>query len=195
MKLAVFVGLIFLAVVVAGNVFEPKTLNGENGVVLDKCWFLSAEDMNKVDRRIIDERQRREDLGYPSEIPIADALHIFNEEQRCLSSFEKDLTEDEVLSALSVSFDYGNLENWKHQKDIVRRIITTRTFPKGSLLVNEGGGIYQSPIEGSRGQIKVKGQRVYLFMNLSETSRYSPMNSEQIFLIKKTFYGVEQFER
>lgn len=168
---------------------EEKTLELKDS---GKCWFHSSEQSEATDYWTIRERQNRETYGYPEDLPISDALRIFNEEQRCSPNFGPDLTEDEILSALAVSFDYTSRENWSHQIGIFRKILKTRTLPKGSLLVNEGCCIYQSPMEDNRGEIRVKGQRIYLFLLLNENPRMSNLlEKHQIFLIKKTFYGLE----
>ncbi len=158
----------------------------------NNCWFLSSRGMDSVGKAVLEERQNREDLGYPSDLPISEALGIYNREQKCWSNPGPDLTEDELLSALAIPLDYGSESNWPIQGDIIRKILVSHKLPKGSLLLSEGAGTYQSPIGGSK-EIKVKGQRIYLLLNLHENSRYSSTSfaKEQIILIKKTLFGLE----
>lgn len=187
----VLVGIFGVSPIASIGVPKNNTETME-GVDDNKCWFLTSKGHDTVSTKIMEARQNREIFGYPNDLPISEALRIFNEEQKCSKNFISELTEDEILSAVALPLDYGSESNWPFQKDILRSVLVTRKLPKGSLLVNEGGGIYQSQITGSNGEITVKGQRIYLFLHLHENPRASQeLKDEQIFLIKKALFGVE----
>ncbi len=170
---------------------EDDSMKNKTEVSKDPCWFLSSK-ADSVEISKVLERQEREMYGYPTDIALEKALEVFNQEQKCIYNKDietaPDLTEDEILSALAFSPDYTNRTVWKNQIEVFRYISTEKKLPKGSLLVREGGGTYNLTPEE---EIKVKGQRIYLFMRLDKNPRYEPIEPEQIILIKKTFYGLE----
>lgn len=155
------------------------------------CWYLSGEGYDSVDQ--MHERQEREMYDYSSDISLSEALKIFNAEQRCVKEFSfPDLTEDEIISAIIVSPDYTSRDEWTAQSDELRFIFEKRRLPKGSLLVSEGAGTYNSTfLKSSTQLIKVNGQRIYLLFGLDKNNRMEPLKREQIFLIKKTLFGLE----
>ena len=71
---------------------------------------------------MIEERQDRDMHGYPTEIPLREAIRAFNEEKQCvkkLASFPP-LTEDELIAAIVAGPDSGKQgEIWRAQKDAV----------------------------------------------------------------------------
>jgi hypothetical protein len=197
LSLTVFVAL-FLSVL---SVLVISS-NSENKVLLKKeearepCWFMNSDGFNTTASSVVKERQDRETFGYPSDISLTEALAIFNQEQKCISKNDNsmpDMTEDELISAISVSPDYPSQNVWKLQKQSLQYILREKKLPKGALLVNEGG-VYSSTLGSSiNDEIRVKGQRIYLFFDLDKNPRTSEaLKQEQTFLLKKTLFGLER---
>jgi hypothetical protein len=158
----------------------------------DPCWFKSPEGFSRVDHRVIEERQEREEFGYPDRIPLSQAIEVLNKEQACIQNLEegaKVLNEDEFLAALAAPPDYSTEARHKEWQPVLLEVLRTRTLPKGALLVGEGKGTFQSPIEEITGkEISLEGQRIYLFLGLDRQPR-SNMTDNQVFLVKKALFG------
>lgn len=200
MKNSIWIGLGLLFLIAVGLGLSSATLSaGETAEgaaprvdSADNCWFRDAKGFDKVSKAVIEKRQAREIYGYPEEISIAEALKIYNQEQSCSPDFRSELTEDEILSSLAIPIDYGREDSWKLQREVFRKVLLTRTLPKGSLLVNEGAGIYRSPVGGESDEISIKGERIYLFLGLDRNPREANLlTQDQIVLIKKSVFGLK----
>lgn len=53
----------------------------------DPCWFMSLK-YESISFDMIEKRQNREMYGYPTEIPIREAIRIFNEETQCKAPYK-----------------------------------------------------------------------------------------------------------
>ena len=117
---------------------------------------------------------------------MTEAVKIFNAEQKCHSQTADPLTEDEVIASILAGPDYGSSDVIDHQYDDLVRIATEKRLPKGALFVFEG----DSSSNGAfiEGDIFIKGQRLYLFLDLDNNPRRSePLKSSQVYLIRKRF--------
>jgi hypothetical protein len=140
------------------------------------------------------DKTEREIHGYGTEISLEKALKIFNAEEKCVPfrGSLPALTQDEILAAIVAGPVYGREQVWRKQKDTLWKILTTKKFPRGSLLTAESGACASdSPL--ARGELCVKGQRIYLFLNLNNRPRESnPLAPEQIVVIRENYFRVER---
>ena len=143
-----------------------------------------------------DERATREIHGYPQNIPISEAIRIFNDESKCdtLGKEMPPLTEDELLAAIIDNGDYAMVAGekssrvniWEQQKNATQQIFLDRKLPKGALLVFEKGGWRDFTAKG-KGEIASVAWKIYLYFDLDKNPRESNyLNPEQIRLIRKT---------
>jgi hypothetical protein len=141
------------------------------------------------------QRTRREIYGYPAETSLAEALRDFNSEEKCVEfrGTLAPLTEAEVVAAIVAGPTYGREEVWQSQKKSLWNIALRKKLPRGSLFTAESGACaYDSPLD--KGTLCVKGQRIYLFLNLDQYPRESnPLNADQIVLIRENYFRVERF--
>lgn len=131
----------------------------------------------------------RETYGYPHDMPLADALSLFNAELRCNPTWAKlpPLTENEVLANAVAGHDYT--EAWSVEKDrALQQVVSGKMMPKGSLFKAESGGCGNSPQAPKR--TCADGLKIYLFLGLDKNPRASEqLKPEQIVLIRKTLFG------
>ena len=161
---------------------------------LPPCWFLSPGDFDTVPYHIVRQRQQMEDYGYPEDMPLSDAIKIFNEKQQCSSPYKSfpPLTEEELTAAILAGPDYGKQGDvWLAQKDTLWGIITKKMMPKGSLLVMESGGrALDSPF--SKEAVEAKGIRISLLLELDKNNRLeSILKPMQVLVIRKSVIGVQ----
>lgn len=136
-------------------------------------------------------RSERELHGYPQDIPIAEALKIFNAEMRCYSFWASlpPLTEEEVIANMVAGADYTG---GGPDQSVFRSIARNRVLPKGSLLAAEPGGCDS---ELAKSQICVKGLKIYLFFDLDKKPRGPEvLDTKQVVLLRKTYFGTEMVE-
>lgn len=159
----------------------------------DPCWFMTLKDKS-VTYEMIKERQDRDMHGYPTEIPLSEAIRVFNEEKQCVSSLAPypALTEDELIAAIVAGPDNGRQgEVWRAQKDALWKIASRKEMPKGSLLVADSGyRIQESPLRPS-GTIEAKGIRITLLLGLENYEHGALLKPEQTLVIRKTYTNVE----
>ncbi len=165
---------------------------GQSKKPKDPCWFMSLKD-ETISYEMIEKRQNREMYGYPTEIPISEAIRIFNEETRCKAPYKSypPLTEDELIAAIVAGADYGKQGAiWLAQRDALWKIAAKRVMPKGALLVVDSGGrVLESPLRPN-GTIQAKGMKITLLIGL-ETNDYRDVKPEQTLIVRKTFSKVE----
>jgi hypothetical protein len=162
----------------------------------DPCWFKNREAIMRSPElsAAFVKRTEREIRGYPADTTLSDALRVFNDEADCLS-FRGNLpplTEDEIIAAIVAGPVYGREETWLSQKDVLWKIASQRMMPKGTLLTAESGGcVYDSPL--GRDEICVKGQRIYLFLELDKRPRQSqPLMPAQVFVLREKYFRIER---
>jgi hypothetical protein len=144
--------------------------------------------------QMIKEREDRAMYGYPNDIPLSEAIRIFNEEKQCsgLLAPYPPLTEDEFIAAIVAGPDYGKQGDvWRAQKDALWKIASQKVMPKGSLLVAEAGyRVRGSPVRPS-GTIEAKGIRITLLLGLEHHEHGQLAKPEQTLVIRKTYTRVE----
>ena len=159
----------------------------------DPCWFMTLKDKS-ITYEMIKERQDRDMHGYPTQIPLSEAIRIFNEEKQCVSSLASypALTEGELIGAIVAGPDNGKQgEVWRAQKDALWKIASRKVMPKGSLLVADASlRIQDSPLRPS-GTIEAKGIRITLLLGLQNYKHGALLNPEQTLVIRKTYTNVE----
>ena len=116
----------------------------------DPCWFMTLKDKS-IPYVWIKQRQDRDMYGYATEIPLSEAIRIFNEEKQCVTLLAPypPLTEDELIAAIVAGQD--NIlpgEALRAQKEALWKIATQKMLPKGSLLVaSSGSHVQESPLD------------------------------------------------
>jgi hypothetical protein len=158
----------------------------------DPCWFLLKEGGDWT-YEMYWKRQQREMQGYPSDIPLAEAIRIFNEEKQCnptLAPYPL-LTENEVVAAIVAAGGYETFGVWQAQKDMLFKIAKDKVMPKGSLIVaGAGANIQESPLR-PRGEIKAKGISIAIFLGMENHEYGQELKREQIFEIRRTYFSVD----
>lgn len=142
-----------------------------------------------------EEARNRGIYGYPSEIPLAEAVRLFNEETGAWAARagHPPLTEDELVAAIVAGADYGKQgEIWLAQKDALWEIAARKKMPKGSLLIADSGGrVLESPLR-PEGAIEPKGIKITLLLGLDRNNMLEGViKPEQSLLIRKTYSRVE----
>lgn len=178
----------FLGVV--GVMSEHK----QNKPAKDPCWSTSLKDKS-LPFEEIKKRQDMEIYGYPAEIPLGEAIRMFNEQKQCSTLFAHypPLTEDELIAAIVAGPDYGKQgEIWLAQKDVLWRIASEKMMPKGAFLVVESGGrVQDSPLNPS-GTVVARGIRITLVLGLDKSDGPGRiLKPEQTLVIRKTYSKVE----
>lgn len=132
----------------------------------------------------------REMYGYPRDIPLAEALGIFNAELQCyrLWATQPPVTENEIFANAVAGLDYT--EQWSAEKDrALKEIASSKMMPKGSLFTAESGGCQNGP--RPREQTCTDGLKIYLFLGLDKNPRAADeVKADQIVLIRKTYFGI-----
>jgi hypothetical protein len=181
-----------VAAVIVVSVKMQNRGSSDNVNSVDPCWFQSVEGIKSVSEEIRTQRRERDSSGYAVDIPLGDAVRIFNAEMSCFPDRATlpSLTVGELLAALTTPPDYGAYPGvWRMQRDVVAKIQLTGTLPKGSLLVGEADATVLNA-SGESGNNHASGVRIYLFLHLDETSRFDSPPPENIILIRKLFTGL-----
>jgi len=159
----------------------------------DPCWFMSLKN-GSFTSEMLEKRNNRELYGYPTEIPLSEAIRIFNEETQCKALYKDypPLTEDELLAAIVAGADYGKQgETWVAQRDALWKIAARKVMPKGALLVVDSGGrVQESPLRPN-GTIQAKGITITLFIGLETNEHGHIARPEQTLIIRKTYSKFE----
>lgn len=162
----------------------------------DPCGFqkgTKAIDNSPTLSAAFKQRTDREINGYPTEISLEEGLRIFNAEEKCVEfrGTLPPLTEAEVIAAIVAGPTYGIGKVWQIQKKALWDIVIRKKLPRGSLLTAENGGcVFDSRL--GKGQVCVKGQRIYLFLDLDQPRRASnPLKPEQIVVMRANYFGIE----
>lgn len=159
----------------------------------DPCWFITLKDQS-IPYEMISKRQEREMHGYPTEIPLSEAIRIFNEEKQCVNALASYplLTEDELIAAIVAGPDYVTSgEAWQSQKDALWKVVTRKVMPKGSLLLAiTGSRIQESPLRPD-GTIRAEGISIVIRLGLETYEPGQVIKPEQSFVVRRTFFRVE----
>jgi hypothetical protein len=185
-------------IITSGKTFSPGILSMSNQEqskpAKDPCWFKTLKDKS-IPYEEIKKRQDMETHGYPTEIPLGEAIRIFNEEKQCSELYAQypPLTEDEMIAAIVGGPDYGKQgEVWLAQKDALWKIASDKMMPKGSLLVVESGGRAQESPLSPVGTVVAKGIRITLLLGLDESGKHGRiLKPEQTLVVRKTYSKVE----
>jgi hypothetical protein len=159
----------------------------------DPCWFMTLEDKS-IPYEVISKREDREMYGYPTEIPLSEAIKVFNEEKQCVSTLAPypPLTEDELIAAIVAGPGYGTWgEVWQVQQEALWKIATRKVMPKGSLLVAASGSrVQESPLR-PYGTIRAQGISIAIFLGMKNHKYGEMLKREQIFEIRRVYSKVE----
>jgi hypothetical protein len=193
--LTVVVGIAALAVLSMtefGRADMPKDSKVQSEDRRKVCVFLESPEVidgSEELSKAFAERMKRESRGYETDIPLAEALRIFNAELKCYSYWASlpPVTEEEIVANAIGGPDYGNEPKWQLQKQVLDQISTRKIMPKGALLVAESGGCQTLAPPGP--QTCVRGLKIYLFFGLDKVPR-EEAKPEQIVLIRKTYFDV-----
>lgn len=198
----VFAGLVWAnkAILFNESFLNTASMQSQGKAVDNRCWFRSREGIDSASQKMIKQRREREEIlvfGYSTDIPLSEAVKIFNEEMQCVSTYQSypPLTEDEVVAAIAAGVN-GNERGTKFlaERDALWKIATKRTMPKGSILnFWSGGNIQGSPLSPYK-TIQAKGIEIFLMLGLDKNGRSdfpSVPKLEETLTIRKTFYGVE----
>jgi hypothetical protein len=201
-RFSLLLPIMFAVVLVAWLAWSQSAISSgiipgpnQNKPAKDPCWFMTLKG-GSTPYEEIKRRQDREMYGYPTEIPLGEAVKIFNEEKQCsgLLAPYPPLTEDELIAAIVGGPDYGKQGGvWLAQKDALWKIASQRVLPKGSLLVAESGyRVQESPLR-PLGTIAAKGIRITLLLNLDkdEDAHGRLLKPEQTLIVRKTYSKVE----
>lgn len=166
---------------------------GQRNLPKDPCWFVTLNDKS-IPYEMISKREDREMRGYPEDIPLSEAIRIFNEEKQCLSALAPypPLTQDELIASIVAGPDNGLAgEALKFQKDILWKIATQKVMPKGTLLVSiTGSRVQESPLR-LNGTIRAEGISIVLRFGLENHEYGQILRPEQTFVIGRTYFKVE----
>lgn len=158
------------------------------------CGFM-VDVTNPIMGDMVLEKQNRDENGYSTEITLADAVKLFNDELQCYPhrATLPPLTEEEVIAAVVAGSEYGTKDLWKLQSKALWEIALHKKMPKGTLLVHtDGARVIDYPLGREHGfVVKAKGQRIYMFLGLDKIPSKGGfvMKPEQFFLIRKTIFG------
>jgi hypothetical protein len=146
------------------------------------------------------DRMKLKTYGYPHELPLTEAIEIFNKENQCEPMFASypPLTESELIAAVVAGADDGNQGTiWRAQKDILWKIASSKQMPKGALLVARSGGREIDTPINPNGTIAARGITIALLLDLddSEDGILKPRKPEQAFVIRKTYFAVETINK
>jgi hypothetical protein len=139
-----------------------------------------------------DVKMQRETYGHPQDMPLEEAIKIFNQEAGCneIGRTQPPLTMDEIIAA-AIDLDKSGEMVSKSRSEALRKISREKIMPKGSLLVYKSGHHQDDVLDPSK-YIHVKYWKVYLYIGLDKNPRESkPLESDQIGLIREHYYGAE----
>lgn len=139
------------------------------------------------------ERLNLRTFGYPDEMPLHEAIKLFNEEKQCKPLLESypALTEDELIAAIVGGADDGKQGDvWLAQKDVLWKIASSRMMPKGSLLIARSGSRESGTPLRPNDTIAARGITIVLLLGLDDSvdGILKPRRPEQTFIIRKTYY-------
>lgn len=168
---------------------------GQGKPSVDPCWFMALKEGGAWTPEMLDERDKREMYGYPKEIPLGEAVRIFNEEKQCSGLFAPypPLTEDELIAAIVAGPDAGKQGKiWQAQKDELWRIASQRVMPRGALLTAATGPrVPESPLR-PLGTVAAKGMTITLLLGLDKGDGHDRiLKPEQTLVIRKIYSRVE----
>lgn len=170
-----------------------KKINGKN-----PCWFVELKENDSWTYEELQERNKRDQLGYPTEIPLKEAIKTFNEERHCYEHFREfpDLTEEEVLSAIVLgSYDSPEEQQNEKRKAILSNILQNKMLPKGSLLEYYNGKYHKEISLGRFGKIHAKDFVISLYLGLDKNDPNEKGSTPgYIFVIRNKFYGFERVD-
>lgn len=179
--------------VVSGKGSQTMSDEQQRSSQKDPCWFMTLNGPTWTEEIYV-KRQERETRGYPADLPLAEAIRVFNEEKQCNPTLAPypPLTEDELVAAIVAGPGYGvSGEPWLKQKDVLFKIAKDKVIPKGSLLVaTSGPNVQESPLR-PEGDIKAKGISIAIFLGLENHEHGQILKREQIFEIRRTYFSVE----
>jgi len=159
----------------------------------DPCWFLIRDGGNWT-YEMYRQRQQREMQGYPTDVPLAEAIRVFNEEKQCNPTLAPypPLTEEELVAVIVAGGGYETFGGtWQAQKDTLFKIAKDKVMPKGSLLVATGGpNVQESPLRPN-GDIKAKGISIAIFLGMENHEHGQLLKREQIFEVRRTYFSIE----
>jgi len=160
----------------------------------DPCWFMTLKEGGEWTSEMYSKRQEREMRGYPADLPLAEAIRVFNEEKQCNPTLAPypPLTEDELIASIVAGPAYGAWgKPWITQKDTLFKIAKDKVMPKGSLIVATGGpNVQESPLRPN-GDIKSRGISIAIFLGLENHEYGQDLKREQIFEIRRTYFSVD----
>jgi len=141
----------------------------------------------------IRDREDQQRFGYPGQIPLVEAVNQLNEEKHCIKGFEQyvDLTQDEVLASIASGSD--DITPSESGKEILEKILDTKTLPKGSLLKIDHGSRLQGSVLRRDGTLQPTGIRISLFFGLDNADPRVQMAGWPTYsvVIRKNFSGFE----
>jgi hypothetical protein len=178
----------------ANNSINMNAKNqGQRDLSRKPCWFINLDDKS-VPYEVISKREEREMRGYPEDIPLSEAIRIFNEEKQCVDALAPYplLTEDELIAAIVAGpATILTGDGSRFQKDILWKIATQKVMPKGTLLVAyTGSRVQESPLK-PEGTIRAVGISIELRLGLENYEYGQILKPEQAFLIRRTYFKVE----
>ena len=153
-RLYVLVLLVSIIALVAWLLPAPQTISakadppaaieprqpGQIDQATDLCRFMKLYDRPFKE---IEERFNWEMYGYPAELPLSEAIGLFNREKQCSPLYAEHplLTEEELIAAIVAGPDAGKQGAiWLAQKDALWKIASQKMMPKGARLVASTGG-------------------------------------------------------
>lgn len=158
----------------------------------DPCWYQTREGIEAhAESGKLTKMRDRQMYGYETEIPLSEAVRIFNEELACDPMFKMypPLTEDEIIAAIVAGSDQSDAAKVYTEK--MNRIIENRKMPKSSLLYFGGNGIRVDSAGVPLYKIRPKGIEIYLVIDLDPEHGHKTIMPEQMLLLRKTYSGVK----
>lgn len=201
--LLITTGLIILAwgqkVNLVNNLKQKESMETENKGSLENqepCRFDTREGSESANQISVKQRQDRKIYGYEAEIPLSEAVNIFNEELKCSPLYKMfpPLSEEEVIGAIVGGADFGGQNDTRvAQSETLWKVAVERKLPKSSLLSFSGKSrTIDSPLSPN-GIIDSNGIRITLILGIDDKNGlHETLNSDQIFIIRKSFSGFEE---
>lgn len=159
----------------------------------------TAPNLSKEQREAFEKYQNFMLYGYPTDVPLSQAVKEFND---CFSDKEESpLTENEVIAALIGGDETtGTLSDLEAVKSDFEKILYKRLFPKGAKLVISRTTEISLNDEDSRelrvafnaSKLTIKRWVITLLRGLDKKpSEGEPLAPGQAFVIRKRYYGFE----
>ena len=148
----------------------------------------------------------RETHGYPKDIPLKEAIKIFNEEVFCSGPDPKrpPLTEEEVVAAAIGEITKDGTEptdpalkvTSSGRKSALEKIWKNRIMPKGSVLIAEGGYDLVDENRPEELNVEVDCWKIYIHIGLDKNPNEGGfLKPDQICLVRKNCFGIKQKTR